>query len=198
MILSAYTVYLDLWILSPQGRVIAHGRPDRYPGLRGLDASGQPWFQDAMRSASGDDYAVADIAPQPALGGAPTAVYAAAIRAGGALRGPVTGVLGVHFDWKPQARAVVEGVRLPPGEAASSRVLLLDAAGRVLAASDGKGELSERLVLPPGRSGSGPDREGRMVAFHRTPGYETYAGLGWAGAIIQTPPGGGQDPRRRY
>ncbi|WP_073131162.1 methyl-accepting chemotaxis protein [Muricoccus roseus] len=187
VILSAYTVYLDLWIASPGGRVIAHGRPGRYPGLRGLDVSGQAWFQQALRSGTGDDYAVADIAPQPALAGAPTAVYAAAIREEGAVRGRVVGVLGIHFDWVPQARAVVQGVRLPPGEAERSRVLLLDAAGRVLAASDERGELSEHLDLPPGMSGSAQDRSGRTVAYHRTPGYETYRGLGWAGAILQGP-----------
>ncbi|MBP0444320.1 methyl-accepting chemotaxis protein [Roseomonas sp. SSH11] len=189
VILSAYTVYLDLWICSPAGRVIAHGRPDRYPGLHDLDVSRQPWFTEALRSASGDDYAVADIAPQPALGGAPAAIYAAAIREGGAVRGRVTGVLGVHFDWAPQARAVVQGVRLPPAEAATSRVLLLDAAGRVLAASDGRGELTEQVELPTGPSGSLQEPGGRTLAFHRTPGYETYRGLGWAGAILQAPGG---------
>ena len=27
--------------------------------------------------------------------------------------------------------------------------------------------------------------DGRTAAFHLTPGYETYAGLGWYGAIVQ-------------
>ncbi|MEI9889879.1 MAG: hypothetical protein WDN45_03890 [Caulobacteraceae bacterium] len=31
VILDAYTVYLDLWICDPAGRVVATGRPDRYP-----------------------------------------------------------------------------------------------------------------------------------------------------------------------
>jgi hypothetical protein len=31
------------------------------------------------------------------------------------------------------------------------------------------------------------DREGNVVAFHRTPGYETYRGLGWCGVIVQAP-----------
>jgi hypothetical protein len=31
VILDAYTVYLDLWIADPSGRVIASGRPDKYP-----------------------------------------------------------------------------------------------------------------------------------------------------------------------
>ncbi|WP_156963712.1 methyl-accepting chemotaxis protein [Muricoccus aerilatus] len=192
VILSAYTVYLDLWIASPEGRVLAHGRPDRYPGLRGLDVSNEPWFRQALTSASGDDYAVADVTRCAALGGAPVATYAAAVREGGTAHGRPIGVLGIHFDWEPQARAVVRGVRLSPEESARSRVLLLDARGRVLAASDGRGELSEILALDRRgqRSGVREAREGGLVAFHLTPGYETYRGLEWAGAIVQAPPAG--------
>jgi len=33
-------------------------------------------------------------------------------------------------------------------------------------------------------------RSGTVTAFHRTPGYETYAGLGWWGVIVQANPDG--------
>jgi hypothetical protein len=188
VILSAYTVYLDLWLCSAEGRVIAHGRPGRYGDVRGLDVSRESWFGAAMASATGDDYAVADVARVPALGGAASAAYAAALREGGEARGRPIGVLGIHFDWAPQAQSVIDGVRLSPAEAARSRVLLLDAAGRVLAASDRRGVLEERVALgaAPGQaSGCRQEPGGRVVAFHRTPGYETYRGLGWCGAILQ-------------
>lgn len=191
VILSAYTVYLDLWICTPDGRVVANGRPERYPGARGLDVSRESWFREALASATGDDYAVADVASCPALEGAPVATYAAAIREGGDARGRVIGVLGIHFDWEPQARAVIEGVRLSPEEATRSRVLLVDAKGRILAASDRQGELSEtiRLDARGRRSGVQADGAGCTTAFHLTPGYETYRGLEWAGVIIQDRPG---------
>ncbi len=187
VILRAYTVYLDLWLCDTRGRVIAHGRPERYPGVRGLDVSAEPWFRQAMATASGDDYRVADVDRCGALDGAAVATYSAAVRAGGEARGKVLGVLGIHFDWGPQAEAVVRGVRMSAEEASRSRVLLLDAQKRVLAASDGRGVLQEIVALDTGgrRSGSYRDREGRTVAFHLTPGYETYAGLGWYGAIVQ-------------
>lgn len=189
VILSAYTVYLDLWLCDTEGRVIAHGRPDRYPGVRGLDVSRESWFRAAMATSSGDEFAVADVARCPALRGAPVATYAAAVREGGETRGRPTGVLGIHFDWGPQAEAVVRGVRLSPAEVARTRVLLLDAKGRVLAASDQRGVLDEVVRLDHGGrdSGSYTDANGSTVAFHRTPGYETYRGLGWFGALIQAP-----------
>jgi hypothetical protein len=190
VILGAYTVYLDLWLCDAAGRVIAHGRPDRYGAVRGLDVSQQGWFRDAMATASGDEFAVADIARCAALGGAPVATWAAAVREGGAARGRPIGVLGIHFDWGPQADAVVRGVRLLPEEAARTRVLLTDAGGLVLAASDGRGALEERIELNTGGRDSGfasaPD--GRVLAFHRTPGYETWRGLGWYGVIRQELP----------
>ncbi len=190
VILSAYTVYLDLWICDAAGRVIANGRQDRYPAVRGLDASGKGWFRQALASASGEEFAVADVARCPALGGVPVATYAAAIREGGETRGRVLGVLGIHFDWAPQADAVVRGVRLTPEERGRSRVLLVDAGGRVLAASDGAGVLEERVSLPQDSGGSGfaTDAAGRTIAWHRTPGYETYRGLGWSGVITQAAP----------
>jgi len=97
-------------------------------------------------------------------------------------------VLAIHFDWEPQARAIVQGVRVAPEDRARTRVLLVDGAQRVIAASDGAGLLSERLRLglDDPVSGFAPtaDRKG-LVAYHRTPGYETYRGLGWYGVIVQ-------------
>ncbi len=189
VILSAYTVYLDLWICNAEGRVVANGRPGRYPGVRGLEVGSEGWFRQALATSSGEEFAVADVARCAALGGVPVATYAAAIREGGEMHGRPLGVLGIHFDWAPQAAAVVKGVRLTPEERGRSRVLLVDAAGRVLAASDGAGVLEERIALPPGkRADFAADASGRTVAYHRTPGYETYQGLGWCGVITQAPP----------
>jgi hypothetical protein len=189
VILGAYTVYLDLWIADAQGRVIAHGRPDRYAGVIGHDVSRAAWFTEAMATASGEEYAVADIAREPVLGNAAVATYSAAIREGGKARGRVLGVLGIHFDWEPQAQAVVSGVRLSAAERDRTRALLVDGHGRVIGASDGEGILSERV--PPSvlasAQGSMRDGTGRLLAWHRTPGYETYRGLGWYGVLSQAP-----------
>ena len=68
---------------------------------------------------------------------------------------------------------------------AARRVLLVDSNFRVIAASDGQGLLTERisLQLEGRRSGFYQDRSGGLTAFHATPGYETYKGLGWYGVI---------------
>jgi hypothetical protein len=186
VILDAYTVYLDLWLCDMKGRVVASGRPDRYAVI-GADVSREPWFQKAAKLASGDDYVVDDITSQPLLSRAMTATYAASVRAGGRSNGAPIGVLGVHFDWEPQARTIVESVRLSDEQKARSRVMLLDAARRVIASSDGRGLLTETVTLDTqGRdSGFYHGSDGSLVAFHATPGYETYRGLGWYGVIVQ-------------
>ncbi|MGP9821999.1 methyl-accepting chemotaxis protein [Salinarimonas sp. NSM] len=186
VILDAYTVYLDLWLCDAEGTVIANGRPDRYR-VRGSSVAHEPWFRRAASLTSGDDYVAADVARQHRLGDAQVATYCASVREAGEAHGRPLGVLAIHFDWESQARAIVEGVRIAPEERDATRVLLLDAEQRVIAASDGRGILSERLSLPIRglRAGFEHQADGSFVAFHATPGYETYAGLGWYGAIVR-------------
>lgn len=188
IILGSYTVYLDLWVIDASGRVIATGRPDRYPGAVGTSVAGATWFQRAMAGRDGTEFAVADVEINAALANKPVATYAAGIRRGGETNGELLGVLGIFFDWQPQAQAVVEGVRLEPEEQALTRALLVDSSGRVIAASDGRGTLTETFSLRHGgqKSGSYTDPAGNLIGFALTPGYETYRGLGWYGVLVRS------------
>ncbi len=95
-------------------------------------------------------------------------------------------MLGVHFDWRPQAQAVVDGVRLTDGERARSRVLILDQSHRVLAASDGQGVLTDTVPLNVSGGPMGSyTAEDLTIGYALTPGYETYKGLGWYGCVLQ-------------
>lgn len=183
-ILRSYVVYLDLWVTDVNGQVVANGRPDRYPNALGLDVSRSAWFQQAMRTTSGDEFAVTDIARNPALGDAAVATYATAIRDEGREDGAKVGVLGIFFDWTPQALDVVEGVGLSDEERAHCRVMLLDAEHRVIADATDKGALGRHYPLrTDGRDRGYYVDDQRLVAFALTPGYETYQGLGWYGVI---------------
>ncbi|MGY6568930.1 MAG: methyl-accepting chemotaxis protein [Salinarimonas sp.] len=186
VILNAYTVYLDLWLCDLNGNVIANGRPDQYAVI-GQSVAHEPWFRNAAGLQSGDDYCVGDVGVQPFLKSAQALTYCASVREGGEANGKPLGILAIHFDWEPQARAIVEGVRVGEEERDATRVMLIDADNRVIASSDGAGILSERLSLQTGgeRSSHYRDNGGATVAFHATPGYETYAGLGWYGVISQ-------------
>ncbi|CAA7618603.1 methyl-accepting chemotaxis protein [Magnetospirillum sp. UT-4] len=186
VILDSYTVYLDLWIADADGRVVATGRPDRYPRAIGTDVSREGWFRDSMETRDGTEFAMADVAAIPALDNSLVATYATAIREGGETNGRPIGVLGIFFDWQPQAGTVVKGVRLRDEERTHTRCLLVDQNLRVLAASDDRGVLSEaiRLDTRNGIMGAYADT-GTIVGYALTPGYETYRGMGWYGVIIQ-------------
>ncbi len=189
VILDSYTVYLDLWVIDPQGRVVASGRPDRYPRATGASVRGQGWFDRALHTRDGQGFIATDIETNAWLDEAPVATYSTAIRQGGAVDGEPIGVLAIFFDWQSQARAVVDGVKFDDEEKPRARALLLDARQRVIAASDGVGVLEEVVDLQRrGRTlGAYLREDGAHVGYARTPGYETYKGLGWYGMVVLSP-----------
>ena len=188
IILDSYTVYLDIMLADASGRVIASGRPDRYPGVIGANVTNEAWFKAAMATRSGSDYAAINVARTPLLADAVTATYSAAVRTNGNVTGSAIGAIGIFFDWTSQAGAIVEGVRLSNEDKARTRCLLVDANHRVIASSAGLGSLSEQFSLETGGRKDGYYMAGdsTIVGFSLTPGYETYAGLGWYGVIVQT------------
>lgn len=187
VILDAYTVYLDLWVVDTQGRVLASGRPNRYSQVMNSNVANEPWFRDAMQTRDGGEFAVADISINNLLEGRTVATYATAIRDNGEANGKIIGALGIFFDWQSQSQAVVDGVRLKDEEKGKTRCLLLDRNLTVIAANDRAGVLSESFALQHHgqKMGNYVDQAGHYVGFALTPGYETYRGLGWYGVIVQ-------------
>lgn len=190
IILDNYTVYCELVVCDLDGRVLAHARPKQFPQLDHAVMSQHGWFRDALATRDGTEFAVADIARSAELGQRSVATYAAAIRAGGETTSRPIGVLGVMFDWETQAQVVVDGVRLSPDERGYTRALIVDSSFQVLAASDRRGVLSETIAIETGGSKIGhiQSNDGSVTGFARTPGYETYKGLGWYGVLVQRRP----------
>jgi len=187
VILDAYNIYLDLWICDNAGRIVANARPERFM-VEGASVADLPWFAAARELASGDEYVAGSVVASKYLHDAHVISYAAAIRADGATTGPVLGVLATCFDWTAQARSVVTGLRIDPEMSRRGiRVLLVDKMNRVIAASDGQGILTERVVPPAGLDPkSGYYTTGRqMIGYYATDGFETYRGLGWKGVVVQ-------------
>lgn len=141
----------------------------------------------ALALVSGDDYAVADISNCAGLGNAEVATYAATVRQGGEADGEIVGILAIHFDWAMQARAIVEGVRLAPRERDRTIVMLVDRNNRIIAstANDTQRAATFDLITSGRPSGYYDAANGQKIAFHATPGYETYRGLGWHGVIVR-------------
>jgi len=179
IILDTYTVYLDIWIIDPQGRVLANGRPGQYPLATAAGVAGEPWFGQAL-GAHQEEYAVGDVQPVAALEDRPAAIYAAAVHDPDS--GRPAGVLAVFFDWAKQASAIVEGVRLSADDAGRVRCMIVDARHRIIAAHPGPAA-GEYLLLHDQAHGY-YEHEGALVGYARTPGYETYPELGWHAVLV--------------
>ncbi len=184
-----YTVYMNLLLVEPGGKVVACSEPTKYPNAIGSDVSRARWFAEAMQCRTGDDYVVDDIHVDEIHNNKPVAVYSTAVRKGGEINGETLGVLGVYFDWPEQSRSIV--CDEPPfgkEEWDRSRVMLLDSKHNIIASSDGKGLLQPFPLQANGTKGSYIDGNGDIVAYAKTIGYEEYDGLGWYGVVVQTPP----------
>jgi len=185
-----YSVYLNLVLTDAEGRVVACSNSRQFPRVTGADVSHKRWFSDALATHSGDDYVVDDIHMDDMHGGEPVAIYATAVREGGQMRGKVLGTLGVMFAWGEQSRCIVrDEPMLNEEEWQRTRVLLLDSADRVIASSDNQG-LYQPYILTgkSGDKGCYMTKDGELIAYAKTIGYEAYDGLGWFCAIIQKPP----------
>ena len=151
-ILDAYTIYLDLWICSPEGRVLAVGRPQRYAVVD----RPRRVARELVPRGDGDARPATNIRSPTSCAALLSATILspptpAAVREGAATSGRVIGVLAAHFDWGPQSQLIVDNVRLTPEERQRTRVMLLDAKSRIIAASDRRGLLSEIFALQPRR-----------------------------------------------
>jgi hypothetical protein len=190
-ILDSYTVYFDLVLCDVSGHVRANGRLAEFRSA-GSDVADSAWFRAALETTSGTEFGFEGVHASPLVGGRRALVYSAAVRRGGEERGEPVGVLGVVFRWDALGQTIVENAAIPPEDASRTRVLILDADGLVLAASDGHRD-GERLPVGPWlASNLSPrfhlvvplDGSPHLVALARSQGYETYA-TGWIGALLQ-------------
>lgn len=184
-IMRYYTVYLDLVLVDCNGNIIANAASGR--SLVGRSVRDAPFFEQAIRTRSGDEYVVQPVGPSSLHDNRIALVYASSVRAGGRATGDVVGVLAVYFDWSNQAEKIVnEEISLTEQERNNTTVMLLDADRRVIAQS-GKGELFRRFALQDKGEDSGfyPEQSGALVAYAKTTGYQEYDGLGWLGVVVK-------------
>ena len=183
-----YTVYLDLVLTDLDGRVVASANPAFQRRIAGSIVASEPWFRAARRCGSGDDYIVDDVKPSSLHDGRNALVYATGVRAGGKLDGELIGTLGVYFDWQMQGQAIVEKeANLPPQVAEKTTIMLVDSSSKVIATTHPSLLFTHYALQKKAGEDKGSyyDRNGAIVAFARTLGYEDYDGLGWYGVVVQ-------------
>lgn len=196
VILDSYTVYYDLVLVNRDGRVVANGRPDLYRSV-GNDVSEEPWFQDEVRTGSGEEYAEQGVHASHLVDNEPILAYATTVRARGDARGEVLGVLGILFRWRDLGQTVAEravaAIRDTEGSSVTVVAHILDDTGRILASS----REAETGRKPPdailrhfrdqenGYARISTQGNTYLAASARSPGYETYR-TGWRCMILQS------------
>lgn len=179
-----YSVYLDLVLVDTKGQVLANAKPDKY-NVKGTDMSGEEWFRKAMNTHKGDEYSVAEIKQFRSHSNQPAAVYAATVREGGKIDGAIIGVLGVYFDWATQGHAIVcDEPPLSKKDWEKTRILLLDGSHRIIASSDNTG-LYTVFPLQANEKRGSYYKDGHIIAYAQTMGYQEYDGLGWWCVAVQ-------------
>jgi len=181
VILDAYTVYSDIWMIGLDGRVLANGRPGKF-SVTGADVTRAHWFGPALAVRDGDGFVAGDVETSALLGGRATMAWVTPIRAGGERNGSPLGLLATQFDWAPQAEAVLSSLRFC-AEDGAMRGFLVDATGRVLAARGPGSDAVSQISLPADQAHGWFAREQGLVGYHRTEGFETWTGKGWFGVV---------------
>jgi hypothetical protein len=191
VILNSYTVYFDLVLADVHGRVVANGRPNEYPSI-GKNVSNSPWFQESMKSRSGEDYGFETAHRSQLVDSHPALVYSCAVRERGETNGKIIGVLGIIFNWEALAQTIMKSVPLGVAEKKVSRCCIVDRQGNILADSrdrhlQDKFDLTiaeEILHEKKGFVVCNYESEPSCVAFAKAPGFETYS-TGWYSLMIQ-------------
>ncbi len=190
IILNAYTVYFDLVLCDTEGRVLANGRPNLFASS-GSNVSGKTWFEQAMKSANGDQYGMQSVHKCELTDNKRVLAYSCSVRSGGQVNGSIIGVLGILFDWDSLAQTIVKRTAIDSDEWDRTRVMILDENGQILA--DTQDRILDYFDFE-GRDQLFGDKRGfiqtdvrgkkALVAHSYSPGYETYKS-GWHSIIIQ-------------
>lgn len=195
-ILDSYTVYLDLVLTDRQGRIIANGRPEKYP-VQGRTVERHSWFRQALASPGGSEYCFESMHPSELVNGHRVLIYSC--RVGQDASGQALGVLGIIFDWEKLSASLMDKVqRIDLADdirtlGIACRIGVIDPEGLTLCSSDPRdiGLTMEQSILGPvlaKPAGGFVTREDsghiEVAAWAYSPGFETYAS-GWYCVISQ-------------
>ena len=179
-----YTVYENILLLDPAGRVMAVSNP-AYAELVGEELD-EAWVAASFRLADSQRYAVSAFAATPLYAQRHTYIYAAGLTSPRTAK--VIGSIGIVFDSAPQFAAMLNDI-LPRDAAgqpvAGSYALFVDANSTVIASSTTayrSGEpiaLAAALLNPPSQGYSSlivVDGQVMAVGAKRSVGYREYKG----------------------
>jgi len=177
--LAAYVrlhpVLLDAVVTDARGDVVASGS-----GRGGMNFADKPLFRRAIASDDPDDWFASEVFVDPWHDNRRVLVFAAPVRHDGR----VAGVCYLAHNWGERSRVLVtQQPNFSDEEWGRTRVLLLDAEGRIVTSSDGA-DLGRRFDLA-GDGATGSYDAGEDVVAYARGGRGAGDGLGFACVVVQ-------------
>ena len=189
VILKSYTVYLDLIIVDLDGNPIANALHNQFD-LTGRNFAGKPWFQDAMRTSSGEEYAFQTV-HKSAVSGKYVMTFSCKIHENGDTSQRPIGILASVFNWESLCKKIIDETPLNDDEKDSTRVCIIDDENRILA--DTYGKLLDKISFPKmdelfsqKKSFITIKQKGEysLISHGFSPGYESFSS-GWHSVIFR-------------
>ncbi|WP_420141322.1 methyl-accepting chemotaxis protein [Sphingomonas sp.] len=154
--------YLNAFIVSAEGRVIATDNPDASIVVH--DFSDATQFGKAMRSTEPDEWFTDEVWQNPWSNHHAVMIFVKAINPRPGAR--PDGVLYLEFDWEALMAEVLHAPDATRGAQSARRISILDPQARLVGSSWG-GQFGTRMALPPGER-QGIEARGASVAAFAT------------------------------
>ena len=180
-----YSPFYSNALLADRTGLMCVAAVPRSPVL-GKNMGDQPQFKRAMASRTAEDWFTDEVWMSPWAGNRAVLVFACAVRERGAYDGAPIGILYLEYDWQGQVgRIVAEEAHFSSADSARTRVLILDHANKIVAASDGQG-FGSAFPLRQGAEGRGVYTDGdEIVAHANAVPFQGFHGLGMRCVIVQ-------------
>ena len=190
VILKSYTVYLDLVVVDLDGNPVTNALHNQFD-LTGRSFAGKSWFQDAMRTTNGEEYAFQGV-HKSSISGKYTMTFSCKIHENGDTSQRPIGILASVFNWESLSKKIIDETPLNDDEKDTTRVCIIDDENRILA--DTYGKFLEKISFPQmdelfnqKKSFNVFKQKGEktLVCHGGSPGYESFSS-GWHSVIFRT------------
>jgi len=190
IMLESYPVYFDLLLCDSSGNCKASA--DSKNKLSNTNFRDKSWFQDAMNSKDGSEYAFQTVHYSPNIQDY-TVTFSCKVHEDADNTKPVIGVIAAVFKWREFAQKVIHETALNQNEKGNTRVLICDDNGQILA--DSKEKMLKETISFVGRAELFKKETSftiqkikdtpQLISHALSPGFEGYCSTQWHSIIIQ-------------
>ena len=188
-ILQYYTVYEDLIVVDNDGSVIANGS---HSSVLGYDVAGSNWFQNAKKTANGEEYGFDLVKTKEGKKEKIRLVFSCKIHRNGDTMREDVGILAIVFKWEQFAEDIFNETPLSDSEKENTSLFISDKSGDFLAQVDrGSRIITKEELLPLFKEAKNFDLiykedELALLAGHAVSvGYEGFS-TEWHALIVQS------------